>query len=42
MNRKNVLFIVLTSDGKGLVISYEDGGSTAEMYEIQKWETNLI
>ena len=40
-NRKDVLFIELTSDGKGLVVSFENGGSTDEMYEIQNGNPDL-
>ncbi|SFF57876.1 hypothetical protein SAMN05216353_102126 [Halobacillus alkaliphilus] len=40
-NRKDVLIIELTSDGKGLVVSFENGGSTDEMYEIQNGNPNL-
>ena len=40
-NRKDVLIIDLTSDGNGLVVSFENGGSTDEMYEIQNGNPNL-
>ncbi|MEC3883047.1 hypothetical protein VKA52_04785 [Halobacillus sp. HZG1] len=40
-NRKSALFIDITSDGKGLVVSFEDGGSTDKMYEIQNGNPDL-
>ncbi|MGP4078191.1 hypothetical protein [Halobacillus sp. K22] len=33
-NRKNVLFMDLSSEGKGIVVSFENGGSTDEVYKV--------
>jgi hypothetical protein len=40
-NRKDVLFIDITSNGKGLVVSFEDGESTDKMYEIINGDPDL-
>ncbi|WP_394218817.1 hypothetical protein [Halobacillus trueperi] len=40
-NRKDVLFIDITSDGNGLVVSIEDGESIDKMYEIINGDSNL-
>ncbi|GGF28663.1 hypothetical protein GCM10010954_29670 [Halobacillus andaensis] len=40
-NRENKLFIDLTSEGKGLVVNFENGESTDEVYEIQHGASHL-